>query len=97
MFHHAGNLKKIKRTGWKNNKIKSPESVADHSFRVSFIAMFLSKDLNVDALRLIQMSLIHDLAESVVGDITPHCGVGDKEKRDCEERALRTLTMEVTG
>lgn len=31
------------------------------------------------------MCLVHDLAESIVGDITPHCGVPKEEKRNLEE------------
>ena len=95
LFHQAGKLKKIKRAGWINNNIKFAESVADHSFRVAFISMILSKDLNVDALRLIEMSLIHDLAESIVGDITPYCGVSKTEKRAEEEKALRELLADI--
>jgi 5'-deoxynucleotidase YfbR-like HD superfamily hydrolase len=29
--------------------------------------------------------MVHDLAESIVGDITPHCNVSKEEKRQLEE------------
>ena len=29
--------------------------------------------------------MIHDLAEAIVGDITPHCNVSKEEKRQLEE------------
>lgn len=32
--------------------------------------------LLIPTLRCIKMSIVHDVAESIVGDITPHCKVG---------------------
>lgn len=39
------------------------------------------------------MALVHDLGESVVGDITPHCGVSkeEKHKREKVECSMRVL------
>lgn len=34
------------------------------------------------------MSLIHDLAECLVGDITPHCGIPIDEKHKLEDEAM---------
>lgn len=34
--------------------------------------------------RLIKMALVHDLAECLVGDITPFCGVSREEKHKRE-------------
>ncbi len=64
-----GILKTVKRTGWVNNKIPHPESVAEHSFRTGILAMLLAKEMNVDALKSIKMALIHDVGESIIGDI----------------------------
>jgi len=45
------------------------ETVAEHSFSATFIAFVMSKVLpDVDALKLISMCLIHDLAEARTGD-----------------------------
>ena len=45
------------------------ETVAEHSFSVTFIAFIMSKlQPDVDALKLISMCLIHDLAEARTGD-----------------------------
>ena len=35
------------------------------------------------------MALVHDLAESIVGDLTPSCGVSKEEKRKREEVSSR--------
>ena len=34
---------------------------------------------------LFVVCMIHDLAEAIVGDITPHCNVTKEEKRQLEE------------
>jgi putative hydrolase of HD superfamily len=46
---------------------------------------FMITDPRVNKDKLIKVCLVHDLAESVVGDITPHCGVSKEEKRRLEE------------
>ena len=35
--------------------------------------------------RCIKMCLVHDLAESIVGDLTPSCGVSKEEKQKREK------------
>lgn len=35
--------------------------------------------------RVMKMAIVHDLAESIVGDITPFCGVSKEEKYKREE------------
>ena len=37
------------------------------------------------SLGCVKMSLVHDLAESIVGDLTPFCGVSKEEKRKREK------------
>lgn len=64
-----GILKTIERSGWVRNKIPHPESVAEHSFRTGILAMILAKDMDVDQLKSIKMALIHDIGESIIGDI----------------------------
>lgn len=41
---------------------------------------YMYMHLLVDILRCIKMALVHDLAESLIGDITPHDGVSKEEK-----------------
>jgi putative hydrolase of HD superfamily len=43
----CGRLKKILRTGWVNNKVKDPESIASHMYRMAIISMVVDdKDLD---------------------------------------------------
>lgn len=48
-----------------------------------------ASDLNL--YRCLQMCLIHDLAESLTGDVTPECGVSKTEKSRLEEDAIRQI------
>jgi putative hydrolases of HD superfamily len=38
------------------------------------------------------MSLVHDIGEAIVGDITPYDGVSDEDKFKLENEALTKLT-----
>lgn len=42
------------------------------------------------------MALVHDLAESIVGDITPHCPYTKEEKHALEVKALADI-VEMLG
>lgn len=83
-FRIIGQLKTLKRTGWVNNECLLPESVADHMYRMTMLC-FLITDPNVNRDRLMKICLVHDLAEAVVGDITPLDGVSKEDKRKLEE------------
>ncbi len=93
-LHLAGRLKQTARAGWTLRGIERPESVADHTFRVCLMAMVLAPgaDPPVDRARCLSMALVHDLAESLVGDITPYDGVAPEEKRRREHDALIRLS-----
>jgi 5'-deoxynucleotidase YfbR-like HD superfamily hydrolase len=67
----VGCLKKIRRTGWVEVGIDKPESVADHSYRCAILAMLFGDLKRLDTERIIRMALLHDLHESVTGDLTP--------------------------
>ena len=67
----AGRLKGLSRKGWIARKVPNPESVADHSFRTAVMALLLAKKCGYDEDKCVKMALLHDLAEAIVGDITP--------------------------
>ena len=68
-------LKRLDRTGWTLRGLPNgTESVASHSFGVSITAMMLADEvkargLEVDCERLLRMALLHDWAETRVGDM----------------------------
>ena len=79
-FKSAINLKKISRQGWINKlNIDKSESVADHSFMMTVMSMVISDLTNQNSEKIMKMALLHDLAESKIGDYVP--GQIDKEEK----------------
>ena len=71
-FQHVIGLKYIKRAGWISKvKIVNPESVADHTFSMCAVSMILSDILRLDTERVMKMVILHDMAESIIGDYMP--------------------------
>lgn len=74
-FHRAGGLKSTPRTGWLDRGIPEieTESVADHTFRTALLAWLVAlEDPGLNAGRVLEMALLHDLAEAVTGDLPPY-------------------------
>jgi len=90
-FMKIGKLKQLRRTGWVRNGVSDPESVADHMYRMSIMSFLLKKDTGLDISRCIKISVAHDMAECIVGDLTPFCGVSKEEKHEREREAMREL------
>ncbi len=91
LFRNAGRLKDLRRSGWVDHGVDQPESVADHSFGVAFMAMVLGDLLGLDTPKLMRMSLLHDLGEVLVGDLTPAMNPPPSGKRAAERAALRQI------
>lgn len=68
-YGYLDKLKRTKRSGWVKAGIPDPENVSDHSFSTAILSMILANDLKVDKEKFIKMGLIHDLGESIIGDI----------------------------
>jgi len=93
-FRVLGKLKELKRTGWVNHGIPLPESVADHMYRMSMIT-FVIQEKSVNKDKLMKICMVHDLAESIVGDITPYDGITKEEKRKLEEDAMKKILQDI--
>lgn len=65
----AGELKRIKRSGWWLAKIKDPESVGEHSYRTAIVAFVLARMEGVDANRLATAAVFHDVIETRLLDL----------------------------
>uniref|UniRef100_A0A3B3CIH5 5'-deoxynucleotidase HDDC2 n=1 Tax=Oryzias melastigma TaxID=30732 RepID=A0A3B3CIH5_ORYME len=76
--------KRVPRTGWVYNKVKEPESVSDHMYRMAVMSLTIT-DPTVDKDRCIKLALVHDMAESIVGDIAPSDNVSKEEKHRREK------------
>eukprot|EP00126_Sphaerothecum_destruens_P006381 Sdes_comp19334_c0_seq1m10507 len=60
-------------------------------YRMSILAFFSCQEEKLDREKCIRLALIHDMAESIVGDITPHDGVSKEEKHEKEKDAMKTI------
>ena len=66
------------------------ESVAEHSWRLSVIALLCADEYpELDINKVIEMCLVHDFGEAVTGDIPSFYKTEDHEKK--EEQAIRDL------
>jgi putative hydrolases of HD superfamily len=90
-FRIVCNLKTIKRSGWiHKSNITSPESVADHSYSMCMMSMILAEIINLDSGHIMKMVIIHDLAESLVGDHMPD-DISSEEKQLVEDKAMKKI------
>ena len=94
-----GSLASLARTGWMLRGVPPAiaETVAEHAFASAVIAGELCwrarrRGLEVDVGRCIAMAVYHDMAESIIGDITRRADLGS-EKRRVEERAYMELPL----
>lgn len=87
-------LKEVPRTGWTRYPIplERVESVADHSYGLALLAWLLCPP-DLDAGRVLELAMIHDLAEVRTGDLIPSQEVPKEEKEQAEESALLQLTQ----
>ncbi|MBS3171679.1 HD domain-containing protein [Candidatus Woesearchaeota archaeon] len=66
----VGQLKKVKREGWRLIGMDNLESVADHTLRASQIGFILAKLENYEnPLEVCTMVVFHDIGECRIGDI----------------------------
>lgn len=86
-------LKDVERTGWVRAGVNKPESVAAHSWGMATLALKLCPK-ELDLSRVLSMCLVHDLAEVIVGDLTPHDKIGGEEKHQLERQAMLEMAPE---
>jgi putative hydrolase of HD superfamily len=92
-------LKRLDRTGWTLRGLPNgTESVAAHSFGVGVTAMLLADEvktrgLEVDCERVLRMALLHDWAETRVGDM-PRTAInyfGADARKSAETKAFADI------
>ncbi|KAI8804277.1 HD domain-containing protein [Cladochytrium replicatum] len=93
-LHIIEKLKTTKRTGWVEAEIPDAESISDHMYRMSIMAMVVD-DPKLNRSRAVQIALAHDIAESLVGDIAPSAGVSKEDKYKLESDAMDRLVQEL--
>ena len=97
-FHWLGNCKTTKRTGWLIEDIPGPESIADHMYRMAVILLCIGQGGHpstfpkYDISKAIQLALVHDMGECMVGDIPPRSCLTKERKHRLEEDAIEQLS-----
>lgn len=99
-FKKINKLKRTIRAGWPLHGVKNGESVADHIFQVTFMAMVLSDKVDVDQNKSMKMALIHDIGESIIGDVITERGgqnLPNLEQKIQSERTAVKSILETAG
>lgn len=91
-------LKHLIRTGWKNWHVKSDrlESVAEHIYGTQMLAIAINSEYeyDIDILKVIFMLAIHELGETIIGDLTPF-QISKDEKRKIEHDAIHEILSDL--
>ena len=90
-LHEAEGLKRELRHSWLSDGRR--ESVAEHTWRMSLMAIILHKevDSNIDIGHTLKMIIVHDLGEVYVGDYQVYGKKVPENKHELEEKALSKL------
>lgn len=93
-----GKIKHLRRTGWLVRRVPNAETVAAHSWRMALMAMQKGLSaVDADVNHVIKMCLLHDVGESVIGDIIPQQHqtsaqkISDVQKQEMEKQAIGAL------
>ncbi len=80
--------------------VSSPrrESIAEHIYDTCILAIAIDSetDLNIDIRKVIQMLVIHELEEIIIGDITPFDNVTESEKLQMGRKAVMDILGDLT-
>lgn len=73
IYNQFSEAKSIERAGWVNKKIPRPENIVEHMYNCWLLGMLYlpdeSSEPKYDKEKILKMLLIHDLGETVTGDI----------------------------
>lgn len=86
------NLKHSPRRGWELFQIRDCERISGHMYAMAMMTFLIGKDSKLDRVKCLQLAVIHDLAESIVGDITPRDNIPIDVKHEMEDKAMKEIT-----
>ena len=91
-------LKDVIRSGWKDWNVKRErvESVAEHVLGVQMIAIAMKSEFNydIDIMKVIYMLSIHEIGESIIGDLTLF-DISKEEKEKIETEAVSNILKDL--
>lgn len=91
----VNNLKHLPRRGWEFNQLKNIEPIAAHMYSMGIMTFLLGNNSELDRFKCLQLTLVHDLAECIVGDITPHDNIPEETKHAMEDKAMKEITAHI--
>ena len=96
-FLKVSQLIRLKRTGWVRAGVRDPERVAGHMYRMASMALLFDNPNDKRILNgsAVIISLVHDIAECIVGDITPSDNVSAEDKHEREMKAMASLVKDL--
>ena len=87
-------LKNVIRTGWIDWRVQRDrlESIAEHIYGVQMLAIAMKSEYqyDIDIMKVIYMLAIHELGETVIGDLTQF-EISKKEKEKLEHEAVHNI------
>jgi putative hydrolase of HD superfamily len=87
------NLKKVQRQTWLMDASRQ-ETVAEHSWHITLMAILLAEHSNVqqiDLLKVVKMLLIHDLVEINAGDTFLYDKISTRNQSEREQKAANQI------
>ena len=91
-------LKNVIRTGWKDWNVQRDriESVAEHIYGVQMLAIAMQSEFeyDIDIEKVIFMLAIHEIGETVIGDLTQF-QISKQEKRKIENEAVHNILKDL--
>lgn len=97
-------LEKVIRKGWVmcNVPEERMESVGDHTLQTLMLASVITKELklNVDTFKLMEMLLIHDIGETIIGDISiveDDYEIKKQKEREAVHKVLTNLSEDTSN
>ena len=93
-------LKDVIRTGWLDWNVKRDrvESIAEHIFGVQMLALAMKSEYeyDIDIKKVIYMLAIHELGETIIGDLTLF-QISREEKEKLEHEAVHNILSSLIG
>jgi len=96
VFQSFLRLKALYRQGWLQREVpaEKTESVADHSFGIALLALLLCP-LELDKLKVLEIALLHETGECIIGDLTPWDNITEEEKSRMELEAVEEILTQL--
>lgn len=97
VFNLYTNASKVERTGWVESKVPNPENIVEHMYKCWLVGLLYLPDefddAEYDKQSILQMLLIHDLGETVTGDINRPEKIKNLKHYDEEENKVMHSLM----